>query len=176
MALLPESENAELYWRRVPNLNCYFELVADGEVVAYLNKDLFGIRAETSEGVWLLEPRGRFSRTIRVRQPDSEVDIAVLDTNQRDSAILECSDGHRFLWRQEGRRQPTCSWVNHEGEPLITFRPDAMLGRGGMRVEVARRARSLPELTLLLLCGIYQLFDRGPTIRWRSAKVTSELH
>ena len=165
MKPIAEVVGRPLKWKRAKS--GYFDLMADGEVVATLRcADPCGLQAigETAEGTWVLECTDSFELRCAVRAVGEEVNLAVCAPH-KGSSILKFYDGRAFLWQHyaKGCRlfvwRTEWRWATLEGRVLMTIKnlADWWCDKDCYEAEVipAPEACTLPELGLLVLMGWY---------------------
>jgi hypothetical protein len=148
MKKLQDMDSQQLAWvepKRGPN---WYELHADDEVVATLRWEKTFRRpaiAESAEGCWTFERSGLIRPRVSVRVTGSESELATLSLS--GSRLLEFSNGRRFEWVPQSRKQPKWMWRDSGSEPVLHMQ--------GNQVVVEAMSRGVPELSLLVLMAQY---------------------
>lgn len=148
-----------------------FELRSGDEVLALLHARKKGTDwtcGEAADGCWALHSRniGPGERCV-ISELASQATIAVVKRGrkqglfQRDHDYLEFSDGWRVMWKKASWWQDEWDWVDSDGKPFIHF-------QRGHHVVLEPLARSLPELSLLVIVG-WQLMQLQQEARTKAA-------
>lgn len=153
MRPLSEVAGQELQWQGKEE----FELRAGDEVYAILRAREQGADwtiGEADDGRWAMRSEHIGSGEILViTEPDSQAHIAVVKHGHkhglfaRDDDYIEFADGRVLAWHKTSAwRNDEWDWVDREERPLIHFQREH-------HVVVEPIARSLPELSLLVIAG-----------------------
>ena len=178
MKAIREAAGQDLQWRgKKAGLFAEdeFELRSGDEVLALLHareKGTDWICGEAADGRWALQSRNIGSGEILViRELDSQAEIAVVKRGrkhglfQRDNDSLAFSDGHIVTWKKTSTWHDEWDWVDSDGRPLIHF-------QRGHHVVLEPLARSLPELSLLVIVG-WHLMQLQEEARKKAAVATT---
>ena len=148
-----------------------FALRSGSEVLALLHAREKGTDwtcGEAAEGRWALHSRGIGpGERVVIRELDSQSTIAVVKQGrkqglfQRKDDYLEFSDGRSVTWKKASWWQDAWDWVDSDGRPLVHF-------QRGHHVVLEPLARSLPELSLLVIVG-WQLMRLQQEARTKAA-------
>jgi hypothetical protein len=153
MRPLREAADQELQWQG----NGEFELRAGAEVYAALHAQERGaswIIGEAAEGRWALRNEDIGSGEILLMtELDSRSRVAVVKRGRkhglftRNDDYMEFADGHVVTWHKTSAwRDDEWDWVDREERSLIHFQREH-------HVVIEPTARSLPELSLLVVAG-----------------------
>lgn len=153
MRPLNEAASQELRWQGKED----YELRAGDELYATLTAQERGADwsiGEAADGRWALRSEDIGSREILViTQPDSQARVAVVKRGRRhglfarDNDYIEFADGHVLAWHKTSAwRNDEWAWVDRDEHPVIRFQRER-------RVVIDPDARSLPELSLLVVAG-----------------------
>jgi hypothetical protein len=137
-----------LEWRQLYPFSSRFELRAGDVVAACLHlprlRSGHTAEAESRDGKWSFRLAGIFGG-VKIRVYGSETEDPRFCQNQKGTWIL---GGNRYLWLRSG-------WTTEEGESLVLLKSQLAFLRREWEVLVEPRAARIPELSLLLLLGLY---------------------
>lgn len=153
MRPLSEAAGQELQWRGKEE----FELRTGDEIWAILHARERGAEwtiGEAADGRWALRSEHIGSGEILViTEQDAQTQIAVVKHGRkhglfaRDDDYIEFADGNVVAWHKTSTwRDDEWDWVDREERPLIHFQREH-------HVVIEPNARSLPELSLLVVAG-----------------------
>lgn len=155
---------SSLEWRDLEVGNHLYELWAGEDLLATL---AFGspsrtlATVETVEGSWVFQQAGFLLPSIRVRELDSDLDLAVFHHGFLGHGHLRFTNGVTFHWRHEGSGSATWSFRGDGGEVLITLQlePATETGSGPHRIQaevkVTPAGHFSPRVPLLAALGWY---------------------
>jgi hypothetical protein len=159
MKAIREAAGQDLQWRSKKEglfAKDEFELRSGDEVLAILHareKGTDWTRGEAADGRWALQSRNIGSGEILViNELDSQAAIAVVKRGRkhgllkRDNDYIEFSNGRIVTWKKASKWHDEWDWVDSDDSPLIHF-------QRGEHVVIEPLARSLPELSLLVIAG-----------------------
>jgi len=150
---------ATLYWVQLRALKHEFELRSDEELYGTLRwEKAFGsLASATSEdGQWTFKRAGFLNPRVTIRQPGSDMDIAIFKPGWTGSGVLEFPTGRRFQW--ECRDFWRLKWTFEEaGQELLRFKSRAGSMKMKVRVDLAPSVKNLAEASLLASLGMYLL-------------------
>jgi hypothetical protein len=170
---------SSLEWREPETAEHRYELWAGEDLLAALAFDSPSptlATVETVEGRWTLQQAGFLRPSIRVREQDSDLDLAVFRPGLFSRGHLRFTNGVAFHWRHEGLGSATWSFRGDGGEVLITLKLELPEETGPGRhriqaeVEVTPAGHFSPRVPLLAALGWYlillhqqdQTADTGP--------------
>jgi len=150
---------ATLHWVQIRAIKHEFELRSGAELCGTLRwEKAFGsLASSTSEdGQWTFKRVGFLNPRVTVRQPGSDMDIAIFKPGWTGSGVLEFPNGRRFQWEHQDfwRLQWTFQEASQE---LLRFKSKASSLKMNVRVDLAPSVKSLPEASLLASLGMYLL-------------------
>jgi hypothetical protein len=135
-----------------------YDLEAGDDVIATLRwqKPVGSLaEAKSSQGEWTLKRSGFLSPSLVVRDSKSGADLAHLFAHFNHSTV-RLPNGARYEWNRTGLMVPGWHFRDVRGQEVVSFEPtrEHLRLEGGL-LTVLPAARSLPELTLLLILGWY---------------------
>jgi hypothetical protein len=153
MRPLSEAAGQELQWRGKEE----FELRTGDEIWAILHARERGADwtiGETADGRWALRSEHiRSGEILVITEQDAQTQIAVVRHGRkhglfaRGDDYIEFADGNIVAWHKTSAwRDDEWDWVDREERPLIHFQREH-------HVVIEPNARSLPELSLLVIAG-----------------------
>jgi len=150
---------ATLYWVQMRAIKHEFDLRSGDELCGTLRwEKAFGsLASSTSEdGQWTFKRVGFLNPRVTVRQPGSDMDIAIFKPGWTGSGVLELPSGHRFQWEHKDFWR--LQWAFEEaGQELLRFKSRAGSLRMKVRVDLAPSVKNLAEASLLASLGMYLL-------------------
>jgi len=157
MKKLADADLDALRWSRSGETHSY-ELTSGSDVVATLHwsKSMGTLATAEGEGVrWTLKRSGFLAPVVTVRDATSGKDLAMLHVHLNNS-LLQLPGGVSYRWSRTGFWIPAWEFQDVMGAELVNFEPvrEETRLQGGL-VEVARPARTSPDLFLLLVLGWY---------------------
>lgn len=148
-----------------------FELQSADEILAMLHAREKGTDwacGEAADGRWALKSQHIGSGEIlSITALDSQATIAVVKRGykhsifRRDHDYIEFTDGHQWSWKKANKWHDEWDWVDSDGRSLIHF-------QRGQHMVIEPLARSLPELSLLVIVG-WQLMQLQQETRKKAA-------
>ena len=141
----------ELRWVHPRMFKREYEFYAGDELIATLRwPKAFSSQAfaEAADGRWIIKREGFFQKKIVVCPADEDMTIATMKRGMNGKGTLMLADGRAYRWTSTSFWRGEWGWFTAEGTPLLRF-------KRGKRVEVEPLAFSLPEISLLLLSGLY---------------------
>jgi hypothetical protein len=150
--------DSELAWTRSRPYSRHYRLMAGEEVLATLDREgWFGGRAtgEAADGRWAFRRTGFLPRRTVVRETKGGTEVATFRDRWIGGGTLELAGGRTFRLVRVGFWRPVWVFRDADDHDLIHFR--RTFGRRNARVSVDSDARKLPELSLLVAAGWYQL-------------------
>jgi hypothetical protein len=150
---------ATLYWVQLRSIRHEFELSSRDEVCGTLcwEKAFGSLASATSDdGQWTFKRVGFLNPRVTIRQPGSDLDIAIFKPGWTGSGVLEFPSGRRFLW--EHKDSWRLEWTFEEaGQELLRFKSRAGSFKMKVRVDLAPSVKNLTEASLLASLGMYLL-------------------
>ena len=150
---------ATLYWVQLRAIRHEFELRSGDELCGMLHwEKAFGslASATSDDGQWTFKRVGFLNPRVTIRQPGSDMDIAIFKPGWTGSGVLEFPSGRRFQWEHKDFWR--LDWTFQEsGQELLRFKSKAGSLKMNVRVDLAPSVKTLPEASLLALLGMYLL-------------------
>ena len=150
---------ATLHWVQLRVIRHEFELRFEDELHGTLRwEKAFGSLASgtSDDGQWTFKRVGFLNPRVTVRQPGSDLDIAIFKPGWTGSGVLEFPDGRRFQWGQKDFWR--LEWIFVEaGQELLRFKSKAGSLKMKVRVDLSPSVKDLPEASLLASLGMYLL-------------------
>ena len=136
-----------------------YELRSGNDVLATLRwREVFGPLAEgqAADGHWTFNCGGFFRQRVTVRLAGQDADLAVFRWPWRGSGLVEFQDGRKFrFFRTPDFWCRTYAFEDIHGQQFLQF--DLNWFGTSVKLETKPMAKSLPELTLLSILGLYIL-------------------
>jgi hypothetical protein len=150
---------ATLHWVQLRAMKHEFELRSGDELCGTLRwEKAFGslASATSDKGQWTFKRVGFLNPRVTIRQPGSDLDIAIFKPGWTGSGILEFPSGRRFQWEHKDfwRLQWTFEEASQE---LLRFKSRAGSFKMKVRVDLAPSVKNLAEASLLASLGMYLL-------------------
>jgi hypothetical protein len=148
-----------LHWVQLRAIKHEFELRSGDELCGTLSwKKAFGslASATSDDGEWTFKRVGFLNPRVTIRQPGSDMDIAIFKPGWTGSGILEFRSGRRFQWEHKDFWR--LEWAFEEaGQELLRFKSRAGSFKMKVRVDLAPAAKNFDEASLLASLGMYLL-------------------
>lgn len=157
MKTISQTTSRPLRWNRLRWFKGDFELRAGADAVGALSfRSVWSYlaAATSADGAWTFKRVGFWRPVIAIRAAGSDADIAVFRYNTwKNGGWLEFRDGRKY------RLTDNCwatrfEMLSDRDQVLMALRASSWTERSA-EVEPGPEARSLPELSLLLLFGWY---------------------
>ena len=150
---------ATLHWVQLRAIKHEFDLRSEDELCGTLLwKKAFGslASATSSDGQWTFKRVGFLNPRVTIRQPGSDLDIAMFKPSWTGSGVLEFPSGRRFQWEHKDFWR--LEWTFQEaGQELLRFKSKASSLKMKVRVDLSPSVKNLPEASLLASLGMYLL-------------------
>jgi hypothetical protein len=150
---------ATLDWIELRSIKHELELRSADELYGTLRwKKAFGSLASaiSGDGEWTFKRVGFLNPRVTVRQPGSDMDIAIFKPGWTGSGTLEFSNGRRFQWEHKDFWR--LEWTFKEaGQELLRFKSKSSSLKMKVRVDISPSAKDLAEVSLLASLGMYLL-------------------
>ena len=163
----------ELVWKRPSILTREYELRGGDEVLATLRwpRSLGSLaEAEAAEGRWTFKRTGFWKPRATIRRAGSEEDLATFRPEWTGNGVLELAGGSPpRRWTATNSLRSRYAWEDDAGEPLVRLHSRGLKTEAA--VEVEPDALRLPELSLLLLFGLYLVMSEQNDADGTSAAV-----
>ena len=165
MESLARNLNTPLEWVQPKSLQNRYELRAGDALYAVIEfLKLFGSLATaiSADGRWTFKRVGFFNPRISIRNAGEETDLGMFYPRWTGTeGKLQMANGAAFTWKAANFWATQFAWQMEAGEPFIVYRQgveDATISdwfKTQARVEVRPEARSLPQISLLVMLGWY---------------------
>jgi hypothetical protein len=150
---------ATLHWVQLRGIRHQFELRSEDELCGTLRwEKAFGSLASSTsdDGQWTFKRVGFLNPRVTVRQPGSDLDIAIFKPGWNGSGVLEFPDGRRFQWEHKDFWR--LEWIFEEaGQELCRFKSKVSSLKMKVRVDLSPSVKNLPEASLVASLGMYLL-------------------
>lgn len=157
MNVLREKQARQFVWVQAPTEAYAYVLRTKEEVLGTLRwEQSIGscAIAEALDGGWKFTRKGVFHHRIYIQTMEEHDEVAVF-TYGRKKSVLQCANGQSFFWYPAGRQLSHWTWKSTLDQPLVQVKIVQVRDRSEARVELEDYARTIPELSLLLLLGWY---------------------
>jgi hypothetical protein len=112
--------------------------------------------ATSDDGQWTFKRVGFLNPRVTIRQPGSDLDIAIFKPGWTGSGVLEFPSGRRFQWEHKDFWR--LEWTFEEaGQELLRFKSRAGSFKMKVRVDLAPLVKNLAAASLLASLGMYLL-------------------
>jgi len=159
MQSIRKTAPATLHWVQLRVVRHEFELRSEDELYGTLRwEKTFGslAAAASDDGQWRFKRVGFLNPRVTVRQPGSDLDIAIFKPGWTGSGVLEFPSGRRFKW--EHKDSWRLEWIFEEaGQELMRLKSKAGSLKMKVRVDISPSVKNLPEASLLASLGMYLL-------------------
>ena len=150
---------ATLHWVQPRAMKHEFELHFGDERCGTVRwEKAFGslASATSDDGQWTFKRVGFLNPRVTIRQPGSDLDIAIFKPGWTGSGVLEFPSGRRFQWEHKDFWR--LEWTFEEaGQELLRFKSRAGSFKMKVRVDLAPSVKNLAEASLLASLGMYLL-------------------
>jgi hypothetical protein len=150
---------ATLHWVQLRAIKHEFELLSGDELCGTLRwEKAFGslASATSDDGQWTFKRVGFLNPRVTVRQPGSDLDIAIFKPGWTGSGVLEFPSGRRFQWEHKDFWR--LEWTFQEAsQELLRFKSKAGSLKMKVGVDLSPSVKNLPEASLLASLGMYLL-------------------
>jgi hypothetical protein len=150
---------ATLYWVQLSAMKYEFELRSGDELHGKLRwEKAFGslASATSDDGEWTFKRVGFLNPRVTIRQPGSDLDIAIFKPGWTGSGVLEFPNGRRFQWEHKDFWR--LEWIFEEaGQELMRLKSKAGSLKMKVGVDLSPSVKNLPEASLLASLGMYLL-------------------
>jgi hypothetical protein len=151
----------ELAWVWVGDEKAY-ELRSGDDVVGRLRWEKDSLASgETATQGWTFNMVGFWRRRLTIREPGSNVDVALFRPSWNGGGTLELGTDRELRFIPANFWRTRWDWVDEVSHPLVHLKDIGGFFRWTSRVVVERDAAGLAELPLLVVLGWYRFVQNA---------------